>query len=343
MKAYQLVEPGRAELTDVDVPSPGPGQVLLRVAGCGVCHSDLHLLHAASGLPYPMTLGHEPAGTVAELGADVRGWEVGQGVVGYIVWGCGVCRRCAEGAENACERFPRGLVPGPGLGFPGAMAEYMVAPARSLVPLGGLDPVEAAPLADAGLTPYHAIDRCRALLTPAATAVVIGVGGLGHMAVQILRAVTGSRIVAVDLDPARLAAAGGYGADETVLSDGDAAGRVLELTKGVGADVVLDFVGAGPTLSLAAAAVSSYGQVVVVGLAGGTLAFPAASPPQGLPWGAAVVKPYAGTRRDLHEVLALARQGRIRARVERWPLAEAASVLSELESGAIEGRAVLTP
>lgn len=342
MKAYQLVAPGEGALRDVDVPSPGPGQVLVRVAGCGVCHSDLHLLHA-SGLPYPMTLGHEPAGTVAEVGADVRGWEVGQGVLGYIVWGCGVCRRCAAGEENACERFPRGLVPGPGLGFPGAMAEYMVAPARSLVPLGDLDPVEAAPLADAALTPYHAIDQARALLTPAATAVVIGVGGLGHMAVQILRAVTGGRIVAVDVDRAKLESAKGYGADETVVSDEDAAEQVLELTKGVGADVVLDFVGAGTTMALGAAVLSSYGRLSVVGLAGGTLPFPAASPPLGLPWGATVTKPYAGTRRDLHDVLALARQGRIRAKVERHPLAEATRVLDDLEQGNIEGRAVLLP
>ncbi|NUS06853.1 MAG: NAD(P)-dependent alcohol dehydrogenase [Nonomuraea sp.] len=342
MKAYQLVAPGEGELREVDVPAPGPGEVLVRVAACGVCHSDLHLLHA-SGLPYPMTLGHEPAGTVAEVGAGVRGWEAGQGVLGYIVWGCGVCRRCAAGAENACERFPRGFVPGPGLGFPGAMAEYLVAPARSLVPLGDLDPVEAAPLADAALTPYHAIGLSRELLTPAATAVVIGVGGLGHLAVQILRAVTGSRIVALDVDRAKLESAEGYGADETVVSDEDAADRVLELTEGVGADVVLDFVGSGPTLALGAAVLASYGRLSVVGLAGGTLPFPATSPPMGLPWGATVTKPYAGTRRDLHEVLALARQGRIRARVERHPLTDATRVLNDLEQTRIEARAVLIP
>lgn len=252
------------------MPEPGPGQVLLRVTGSGVCHSDLHLLHSEA-LPFPMTLGHEPTGEVVAIGPDVVGFEVGEHVICYIAWGCGVCRQCATGAENACEHYPRANVPGPGLGYPGAMAEYLLAPARSLVPLGGLDPVDSAPLADAALTPYHAIDRSRALLTPTATVVVIGVGGLGHMAVQILRAITGSRIVAVDVDAARLEAARGYGADETVTSNASAPGEIMELTRGVGADVVLDFVGAQPTLDLAAAVVSSYGHLTVVGLAGGAI------------------------------------------------------------------------
>ncbi|MFI6324193.1 NAD(P)-dependent alcohol dehydrogenase [Nonomuraea sp. NPDC050556] len=341
MKAFQLIGPGKTELRDIEAPVPGPGQVLLKVAGSGVCHSDLHLLHAEQ-LPFPMTMGHEPAGWVAAIGPEVTGWEEGQAAIGYIVWGCGVCRHCATGAENACERFPRGLVPGPGLGYPGAMADYLLVPARALVPLGDLDPVDSAPLADAALTPYHAIDRAKAVLTPSSTAVVIGVGGLGHMAVQILRAVTGARVIAVDVDPARLEAARGYGADETVLSGREAATEILDLTK-TGADAVFDFVGAQPTLDLGAAVVSSYGHLTVVGLAGGVLGFPAAGPPVGLPWGATVSKPYGGTRRDLHEVLALARQGRIRVHVDRHPLSDAAKVLDDLEHGKIQGRAVLTP
>ncbi|GLW06315.1 oxidoreductase [Microtetraspora sp. NBRC 13810] len=340
MKAFQLVASGQGEVRDVEVPEPRAGEVLVKVAGAGVCHSDLHLLRTQV-LPYPMTLGHEPAGHVAALGPQVTGWTVGEPVICYIVWGCGLCRRCAAGAENACERFPRGMVPGPGLGHPGAMAEYLVAPARCLVPLGRLDPVDAAPLADAALTPYHAIDRCRALLTPSATAVVIGVGGLGHMAVQILRAVTSSRIVAVDVDESRLAAARGYGADDTVPAGPDAAARVLGLTRGLGAEVVLDFVGTDGTLALGASVVSSYGHISTVGLAGGSLPFPAAA--VGLPWGVTITKPYGGTRADLHEVLALAAAGRIRATVERHPLSAAMSVLKRLEAVEVTGRAVLVP
>ncbi|GAA3474156.1 NAD(P)-dependent alcohol dehydrogenase [Nonomuraea roseola] len=342
MKAFQLVSPGKTELRDVDVPEPGPGQVLLKVTGSGVCHSDLHLLHAQQ-LPFPMTLGHEPAGQIVALGPQVNGWATGQHAICYIVWGCGVCRRCATGAENACERFPRGLVPGPGLGYPGAMAEYMLAPARSLVPLGDLDPVDSAPLADAGLTPYHAIDRSRELLTPTSTAVVIGVGGLGHLAVQILRAITESTVIAVDLDQEKLTAARGHGADHAVLSGPEAVPEILELTRGRGADVVLDFVGVTPTLSVGAGVVSSYGHLTVLGLGGGSVDFSASGPPQGLPWGATVSKPYGGTRRDLHEVLSLAQRGLIKVQVERHPLTAADDVLTRLERGEVRGRAVLVP
>jgi propanol-preferring alcohol dehydrogenase len=342
MKAFQVTGPGTAELRDLEVPEPAAGEVLLRVAGSGVCHSDLHIMRAEL-LPFPMTLGHEPAGYVEAVGPGVTGWETGQPAVGYLAWGCGACRRCAAGAENACERFPRGLVPGPGIGLPGAMAEYMIVPARSLVALGDLDPVVSAPLADAGLTPYHAIGRSRELLTPAATAVVIGVGGLGHMAVQILRATTGSRIVAVDLDESRLAAARGHGADEVVPAGPGAAAEILGMTGQTGADVVLDFVGADSTLALGAATVASYGHLTVVGLGMGTLGLVAGSPPAGLPWGVSVCKPYGGTRAELHEVLALAAAGRIEATVERHPLADAAAVLEKLEAGGVTGRAVLVP
>ncbi|GAA0920495.1 NAD(P)-dependent alcohol dehydrogenase [Nonomuraea longicatena] len=342
MKAFQLVAPHKAELRDVDVPEPGPGEILLQITGSGVCHSDLHLLHT-DGMPYPMTLGHEPAGRIAALGPGVTGWEIGQHALAYIAWGCGLCRRCADGTDNACERFARRIVPGPGLGHPGAMADYLLVPARFLVPLGDLDPVDSAPLADAALTPYHVVSRALPLLTPSATAVVIGVGGLGHMAVQILRAITGSRIVAVDVDPAKLAAAEGYGADAAVPSDADAAARVLDLTSGVGADLVLDFVGTEPTLRLAASIVGSYGHLSAVGLAGGSIPFTADGSAAGLPWGATLSTPYAGTRRDLHEVVALARQGRIRVRAERHPLSEAQTVLDRLRRGEIQGRAVLVP
>ncbi|MQA96681.1 MAG: alcohol dehydrogenase catalytic domain-containing protein [Streptosporangiales bacterium] len=341
MKAFQLVAPGRTELLDVDVPEPQAGEVLLKVTGAGVCHSDLHLLHAQA-LPFPMTLGHEPAGEVVAAGPGVTGWAPGQRALVYIVWGCGLCRACARGAENACERFPRGQVPGPGLGLPGAMAEYVAVPARTLVPLGDLDPVDAAPLTDAGLTPYHAISTARDVLMPGSTAVVIGVGGLGHMALQILRATAGgARVIAVDVDAAKLEAATGLGAHETLVSGPGTAAEILELTGGRGADAVFDFVGAEPTLAMAAVAVASYGRVTVVGLAGGSLAFPAAAPPQGLPWGAAILKPYAGTRHDLHAVIALARSGKIEVTVERHPLADAAQVLDRLEQGQIQGRAVL--
>src|ERR1043165_9069487 len=130
MKAFQLLSPGVAELTDVDVPEPGPGEVLLKVAGAGVCHSDLHILHADAWQPLPMTIGHEVSGHVAATGTGVTGWDEGAGALAYLCWGCGKCRTCAAGYENYCEAFGRGIVPGPGLGHQGSMAEHVIVPSR---------------------------------------------------------------------------------------------------------------------------------------------------------------------------------------------------------------------
>src|SRR5919108_6464963 len=175
MKAIRLTaweEPAR--VVDVPVPEPGPGQVLVRVAGAGLCHSDLHLMRWPAGtLPYelPFTLGHEVAGTVAALGPGAEGLDHGEPVLVYGPWGCGACHACSVGAEHLCERPPQGR--GAGLGRDGGLAEYMVVPSpRLTVPLDGVDPVAAAPLADAALTPYHALRRALHLLGPGTTAVV---------------------------------------------------------------------------------------------------------------------------------------------------------------------------
>src|SRR3954467_7275785 len=215
MQAVQLTAwQSPAQLREVPLPDPGPGELRLRVRGAGLCHSDLHLMHWPAGaMPYelPFTLGHEVAGTVDALGAGTDGLELGESVLVYGPWGCGRCPACCRGAEHLCEdRRMRGR--GAGLGRDGGLAEYMVVPSpRLLVALGDLDPAAAAPLADAGLTPYHAIRRALPL-APGAGVVVIGVGGLGHMAVQILRALTACRIVAIDRRPAALEAAAGAGA-----------------------------------------------------------------------------------------------------------------------------------
>ncbi|GAA4911354.1 propanol-preferring alcohol dehydrogenase [Stackebrandtia albiflava] len=343
MKAYRLTDVHTARFEDVDQPTPGVGEVLLKVAGAGVCHSDLHILHADAWQPLPMTIGHEVSGRIAELGPGVTGWDVGEPVLVYLCWGCGQCHTCASGYENYCEVYKRGIVPGPGLGYDGAMAEYVIAKARFLVPLVDLDPVDAAPLTDAGLTPYHAVDIARPKLVPTSNAVVVGVGGLGHMAVQILAATTGARVIAVDLDESKLRHAAELGAELTVPSDEQAAAHILDATDGRGAEVVFDFVGVAPTLRLAADTIAPFGQIVVAGLGRGTLPFPADGPPGGLPWGAGIVKPYGGTRADLHEVMSLARRGRIKVTVERHPLSEAPAVFEKLEAGRIPGRAVLTP
>ncbi|CAM5542342.1 L-threonine 3-dehydrogenase OS=Streptomyces glaucescens OX=1907 GN=tdh PE=3 SV=1 [Streptomyces glaucescens] len=193
MKALQYRTVGAApEVVAVPDPEPGPGQVLLKVTAAGVCHSDIAVMSwPAEGFPYalPLTLGHEGVGTAAALGAGVAGIREGEAFAVYGPWGCGTCARCAEGKENYCLRAAELGIHPPGLGAPGAMAEYLlVDDARHLVPLEGLDPVAAVRLTDAGLTPYHAVKRSLPKLLPGSTAVVIGAGGLGHVAIQLLRA-----------------------------------------------------------------------------------------------------------------------------------------------------------
>ena len=206
----------------------------MKVGGAGACHSDLHVMEWPAGtLPYelPFTLGHENAGWIEALGAGVKGWEVGEAVAVYGPWGCGRCRPCRTGLETLCERAAQIGASGGGLGRDGGMAEYMLVPdPRLLVPLGDLDPRDAAPLSDAALTPYHAIKLALHQLVPGTSAVVIGVGGLGHMAVQILRALSPTRVIATDIDPGKLELARAVGAEHTVASGEHAAEEIRELT-----------------------------------------------------------------------------------------------------------------
>lgn len=345
MKALQLTAFKQAgELVEVDQPDPGPGEVLIRIGGAGACHSDLHLMHdfEPGMMPWnpPFTLGHENAGWVEALGAGVAGIEIGQAVAVYGPWGCGLCRRCAQGMENYCERPDLTGAAVGGLGADGGMAPYMVVPSvRHLVPIGDLDPAEAAPLTDAGLTPYHAVKRALPLLTPGSTAVVIGAGGLGHMAVQMLRALSPATVVAVDQRPEALRLAESVGAHHGVVSDEAAAGTIRDLSGGQGADVVLDFVGVDATLALGAAASRVLGQLLIVGIGGGTLPMSFFS----VPYEVSVATTYWGSLPELHEVLALARSGAITPHVARFGLDEAPSVYERLAGGEIEGRAVIVP
>lgn len=342
MKAFQLTRWGApGELRQVRIPEAGPGQVVIRVTASGACHSDLHLMEWTDGQPWrlPFTLGHETAGVVHQLGAGVEGLEPGDPVLVYGPWGCGQCRRCRLGRENSCERAATIPAAGGGLGRDGGMADFMLVPSsRLLVKLGGLDPVQAAPLADAALTPYHAVTSSLDRLQPGSSAVVIGVGGLGHMAVQILKAVSPSRVIAIDIDDDRLEASRRLGADAAVRTDERTADAVRELTGG-GADLVLDMVGADATLALGARALRAEGRLVIVGLASGSLPVSFFA----LPYGAEVATSYWGTLPELMEVLALARAGRIRVDVESFPLERVADAYAALRRGAVRGRAVIQP
>lgn len=343
MKAVRFVAIGRpADIVDAPAPKPGPGQVVIKVAGAGVCHSDLHILDEDLGLKGPFILGHENAGYIAALGQGVSEWKEGEAVAVYGPWGCGRCHTCQTSAENYCENHASLGTMGGGLGSDGGMAEYMLVPSpRLLVPLGKLDPVAAAPLSDAALTPYHAIKSALPLLTPDASVVVIGIGGLGHMAVQILQALTPARLIAGDIDDSKLQHARKLGVTHTVNTrDADAAATAIaEFTGARGATVVLDFVGAQATVDLGVRVVGRNSRLTVVGLAGGVVNYAANSPP----YGCQVTVPYWGSRTELMEVIALAAAGRIRAEVETFPLDEAVAVYQRLREGRIRGRAVLKP
>jgi propanol-preferring alcohol dehydrogenase len=344
MKAYRLTEWGaQPQLAEVDVPEPGPGQVLVRIGGAGACHSDLHLSEWPPGtlaFDVPFTIGHENAGWVEALGAGVEGVEVGEAVAVYGPWGCGRCRACRLSAENYCERQAEIGAFGGGLGRDGGMAEYMLVPhPRLLLPLGDLDPREAAPLSDAALTPYHAIRRSLHLLVPGSTAVVVGVGGLGHMAVQILRALSPARIVAVDVSEEKLRLARAVGADEAVMAGEGAAEAIREITGGRGAELVADMVGSDDSIGLAAAVAKFESDLTIVGLAGGKFEFAFGA----LPFEAKLRIPYWGTAVELEECLELARQGRIHAHVERFSLEEAPRAYEKMRAGELEGRAVICP
>lgn len=346
MRALQLVAPTVVELVDVPVPEIGVDDVLLRVAGAGVCHSDLHVVHAAKPMfRLPTTLGHEVAGIVATVGDGVRGWHEGAAAVVHLCWSCGHCRACVAGNDNVCERAGRrALPPTPGLGPDGGMAEFMRVPARYLVGIGDLDPVAAAPLADAATTSYHAIRNTRHILVPGTTAVVIGVGGLGHVAVQLLRATTAARVVVIDVSEQKLTHAVDLGADDVVLAGPAAADAVLTTTGGLGAAAIFDFVGSDASLRTAAEAVAPNGIVHVSGIAGGRWDF-AAEPRDGTgwPWGASLRTSYAGTRSDLVECVALARAGRIAVDVDTFSLDDGVDAFAKLAAGEVAGRAVLVP
>jgi propanol-preferring alcohol dehydrogenase len=343
MRALQLIAPGVIEVRDVDVPSIAPDEVLVRVAGAGVCHSDLHLLHAPIERP-PLKLGHETAGWVETVGADVDGFATGDPVLVYLVWACGECRSCLEGRDNSCEVAGgrQSMVPCPGLGPAGGMAEFIAVKARYLEPLGALDPVLAGPLADAGLTSHHAIVGAKHRLGPGTTAVVIGLGGLGHTGLQILAAISEATLIGVDVQQAKLDFAAAHGATHTFLSDETTASKILDVTNGYGADAVFDFTGTQPTVDLAVNCIAPDGALRFVGLGGGTMQY-GALPWSTLPWGVDLRKSFAGTRADQRAVIELAAAGKITLETEQYDLEDSLTAFDDLAAGRLLGRAILVP
>jgi propanol-preferring alcohol dehydrogenase len=338
MQAFRMSEWGKPpEYCEVTVPVPGPGQVLIRMASAGLCGSDLHILASPPGIwpkEPPFTLGHENAGWIAATGSGVRQVGEGDGVVVSGVGFCGTCDRCSGGLQNECRNM---VMAGYGSGDDGGLAEYMLAEVRHVVPLGGLDPVLAAPLSDAGATSYHAVKRQLPRLTPGSTAVVIGVGGLGTYAVQYLRHLSRARIIAVDVAAHRLDDARRLGADEVVLG-GELVDDPLREVTGGPVDVVFDFVGTQETLGLSVGCIGSGGRVVIAGIGGGEVGVGWHS----IPMNAHIINTMGFTPADLMEVVTLARAGTIEVAATHFGFDDIASGLAALQDASVRGRAVVT-
>ncbi len=336
MKAARLQNPRKpVEIVEVDDPEPGPGEVVVKVVSSGVCHSDLHIARGEfTSVNYPITLGHEPAGTIYDVGEAVKDLKKGQPVLVYPGSGCGRCWFCLQGEENRCEN-------GRFFGFDqdGAYAEYLLVESpRYLFPIPGLSTDEAAPIACAGITGYHAV-KAEALpvLHPGDYAVVIGIGGLGHIAVQLLKRMSTCPIIAVDVRGQSLSLAERLGADYTILAGKDLASQVRKVAKkGVGA--VIDFVGSTSTLTASYAMLRACGRVVVVGAAAGSLKMEAGSTN-----GREVHGSILGSLSEMQELIELAMTKQFKVMVKTYPLEQVNEVLKMIEERHITGRAVLKP
>jgi propanol-preferring alcohol dehydrogenase len=338
MRAYQLTDWQQPGFVEVPVPRPGPGEVRVRVGGVGLCHSDVLFLDSPAGvLPYdvPFTLGHEIAGWVDSVGDDVTTVEVGTAVAVACMSPCGRCRQCRRGADNYCVDSWHGR----GFGTDGGLAEYVVAGAGQVVPLGDLDPTVVAPLTDAGATSYHAVKRTLPKLLTDSVVAVIGVGGLGAYAVQWLRLLTSARIVAVEARPERLEAAKALGAHEVIAAGDGLSRRLREAVGPQGADAVYDFVGTDATMNAAVRNAAVLGSVAIVGQGFGTYPFT---------WGGIahdvdLFVPQGATIAELGEVVALAQSGNVVIEVEQFGFDRTPEAYGRLRDGTLNGRAVVLP
>jgi propanol-preferring alcohol dehydrogenase len=340
MRALRVIGPGRAAVVDVAEPVPAADEVLLRVLAAGVCRTDLALVRA--GAPErPVTLGHEIVGQVIGTGSAVTEPWKGATVAVYELIGCGRCHACGRGEDNLCREAAPAV---PGITRDGGMAERVAVPARNLVDAAGVDALQAAPMTDAGMTALHAVERARPWLVAGATAVIIGIGGLGHLAVQFATATAQARVVAVDVDPTRLRHAQELGAAAVVPSGEGAAEHVLAANAGRPVDAVIDFVGSHESLDMAARVTGRGGAIVVTGGGGGRLSLTAEMGTGRFPdREVTMIHTFGGAKPDLVKALALAEQGAVRAHVQTFALEEAGQALAELEAGRLLGRAVIVP
>ena len=332
----------RPSVDEIEEPKvEGPLDVIVKIGGAGLCRTDIHLylgqwheLDADAPLPY--TLGHENAGWVHEVGSAVTHVAPGDTVILHPQATCGFCRYCRAGDDMHCTNsfFP-------GLNTDGGMAHYLKTGARAVVRIDPkLQPADVAALADAGLTAYHAVRKAVPSLYPGTSCVVIGAGGLGHIGIQVLKALSATTIIVVDRNPEALEFAKTIGADHGVAADGSQVDAVKELTDGAGAEVVLDFVGEEGAEKDAWAMTREAGSHFVIGY-GGIVEVPTI---EIISSERNVVGNIVGTYNDLAELMALAAQGKVTLHTKPYPLEAANDAIDDLDKGRLPGaRAILIP
>jgi NAD+-dependent secondary alcohol dehydrogenase Adh1 len=323
----QIAEP---QITD-------PHDVIVRIGGAGLCRTDLHVQEGQwaekSGVELPYVLGHENAGWVHEIGSAVSHVAVGDTVILHPLVTCGLCRACRAGDDVHCENnlFP-------GISTDGGFAELLKTTARSVVRLEPtLHPKDIAALADAGLTAYHAVKKAVGLLHPGARAVVIGAGGLGHIGIQCLKAMTPAEIIVVDPSEKARALAGEIGADHTVAADGRQVDTILEMTDGHGAEAIIDFVGERGAIEDGVAMLRQAGSYYVIGY-GENVNVPTIDI---ISREINFIGNLVGSYNDLSELMTLTAQGKVTLHTSSYPLDAVNDAMNDLDQGRLQGRGIL--
>jgi len=341
VKAVRLHEFHSAPVVEevADPKIAGPLDVIVKIGGAGVCRTDLHIIEgqwdARVHTPLPYVLGHENAGWVYEVGSGVTNVRPGDTVILHPTATCGLCRACRAGDDMHCDNSAF-----PGLSADGGMAEYLLTSARACVRLDpATRPQDVAALADAGITAYHAVRKAIPLLYPGTSCAVIGAGGLGHIGIQCLAALTSTKIIVVDANPDALKLAEQLGAEHTVVADGGQVAAVQQLTNGRGADVVLDFVAEQGAENDGWTMTAPAGSYYVIGY-GGTLHIPTLDI---ISTERNVIGNIVGTYNDLAELMALAQAGKVTLHTRTYPLGAAPDALADLDAGRVRGRAILVP
>jgi NAD+-dependent secondary alcohol dehydrogenase Adh1 len=341
MRAVQVVGYHKdLQLNEIAEPTvTGPLDVIVKIGGAGVCRTDIHILEgqweAKTGVGLPYTIGHENAGWVHAVGTAVTNVKVGDKVILHPLITCGLCRACRFGDDVHCENSQF-----PGIDTDGGYAEYLKTTARSVVRIDeSLEPADVAALADAGLTAYHAAAKAARSLRPGDYCVMIGAGGLGHIGIQVLKAISAATLVVIDRNPDAVKLAQEIGADIGVVADGSQVEQVLEITGGKGAEAVVDFVGEGGATAEGVAMLRRAGNYYVVGY-GENINVPTIDV---ISTEINFIGNLVGSYNDLQELMVLAADGKVTLHTSKYPLEKFQQALDDLDAGRVRGRAILIP